>query len=166
MITGNDFIDILYLSEMDEKVLNMRKELDAPKPIIDKDFKKYGGNSIPIENLGVELFFKDACKFDENDNGKGDIAFGGVMFSYNSKIEPPFNIKMGDNLEEVVEKIGREQDYNSKRLPQRMWKFKREDQKDYLLYAYFEKDYSEVLSIRLITYTIQVEKAIKHIPNK
>ncbi|MBU3013279.1 hypothetical protein KO488_00825 [Poseidonibacter lekithochrous] len=164
MITGNDFIDILYLSEMDEKVLNMRKELDAPKPIIDKDFKKYGGNSMPIENLGIELFFEDPCDYDNNEiYKKGDIYFAGISFAYNTKIEPPFNIKMGDNLEEVVNKIGKEQTYNTKRFPQKVWKFERDDGKLYLLYAFFDKEYSEVLNIKVLTYGKAVEKLPKHI---
>ena len=166
MIRGNDFIDILYLSEMDEKVLNMREELNAPKPIVDKDFKKYGGNSMPIENLGIELFFKDFSRVMEESKGpygKSDIIFGGIMFSYNSKIEPPFNIKMGDNLEAVVKKIGKEQTYNTKRFPQKVWKFERDDGKLYLLYAFFDKEYSEVLNIKVLTYGKAVEKLPKHI---
>jgi len=35
----------------------------------------------------------------------------------------------GDNLEEVVKKIGKEQTYNTKRFPQKVWKFKRYDEK-------------------------------------
>nr|WP_275855349.1 hypothetical protein [Sulfurimonas sp. MAG313] len=167
MISGNYFIDLLYVDVREKNVVNMREELGAPKPLIDKDFKEDGGNSIELADYKVELFFKDSCRFDGRNStsyGKSDIVFGGIVFGNHSKLEPPFGIEMGSNYEAVVKSIGREQDYNSKRMPQRMWKFTREDGKDYLLYAVFEKDYSEVLSIRLITYTKAVEKANKHNP--
>ncbi len=167
MIDGNKFIDMLYLSQTDESVINMRKELNVPKPLIDKKFKQYGGNSIPMEDIGIELFFKDGCKYDGNDTGvygKGDIVFGGITFSYNSKISAPFNLKMGENYDTVLEKIGRSQDYDTESFPQKVWKFLKDDNKEYLLYAFFEDDYSELLNLSLFTYTPQVEKLLKHIP--
>ena len=165
MLNGNDFIELLYLSEMDEKILVMREELGVPKPVIDKNFKQDGGNSIPMRNLGIELFFEDACRSNSDSKGpygKGDVLFGGIMFNYGSKIESPFGIKMGDSYEKVVNKIGREQDYNNNMFPQKVWKIERDDEKIYLIYAFFEKDYSEVLNIKVLTYGKAVEKLPKH----
>ncbi|MDF1880492.1 hypothetical protein JHD50_04095 [Sulfurimonas sp. MAG313] len=166
MINGDSFISMLNLVENSSSILNMRKELDVPKPLIDADFKQYGGNSIPMKSMGIELFFKDSCKYTEKDKGvygNGDVVFSGVVFSYNSKISAPLNLQMGDSYEVVVEKLGRSQDYDTKRFPQKVWKFTREDGEKYLLYGFFEKDYSALISLRISAYTPQVEKLIPHI---
>nr|WP_275855350.1 hypothetical protein [Sulfurimonas sp. MAG313] len=131
----------------------MRKELGVPKPLIDKKFKEDGGNSIRLDDYRVELFFTDICKFQSNiPENSGDIIFSQIDFSYKSKIRLPLGLVMGDSYDLVVKKITRAEDYNNEFLPEKIWKIRRNDGKDYLMYAFFEDDFSELISLSLATY--------------
>ncbi len=158
MIVGDSFIDMLYLNVNDDNIIEMRKELDVPRPLIDKKFKEDGGNSIRLDNYSIELFFTDICKFqNEALENSGDIIFSQIDFSYQSNIKLPLGLFMGDSYDLIVKKIARSEDYNNDFLPEKIWKFHRNDGKYYLMYAFFEDDFSELISLSLATYDDKVE---------
>ncbi len=164
-ITGDTFIELLYLFDTDEKIIAMREALDAPKFLIDIRLKTDGGSSMVLDDYGVELFYKDSSFYDGTDNGvygNSDLVFSSIIFYQDNHISLPFGIKMEDSLDIVCKKIGREQDYDNSSLPQKVWKVTRQDGKVYLVYFYFTEDYSAIENLRLLTYTKAIESAPKH----
>lgn len=141
-IRGDDFIELLYLSESDERIIKMREMLNAPKPLLDKRFKEDGYVSIELEGYHVEIFFTDKCKLQEKDTGPyvGDILFSNIIFYSKTNIQPPLNLKFGISYSRVVEILGRTEDYRNKRLPKRSWVFERKDGKLFLINTTFKEN--------------------------
>jgi len=164
---GIEFIDYIFLPVHDQKIIDMLQHFNAPMPLIDKGFKEDGGNSMELNDYGIELFFGDACSFDDTETvdkyENGTIIFGGVDFKSNTKLTLPFGLEMKDDLETVINKLGRKPNYVNKRLPQKVWMFERGDNKQMLIYVYFRRDYSQISSISLSEYTTQVEYLQKNI---
>ena len=55
-----EFIDYIFLPVRDQKIIDMLQHFNAPMPLIDKGFKEDGGNSMELNDYGIELFFGDA----------------------------------------------------------------------------------------------------------
>ncbi|GEM_PF-6963334 len=154
-ITGNDFIDLLYLCEDNEKIIKMRKELEIARPTLNEKFKEDGYVSIVSKDTRTEVFFSDISNFNQNIEikKKCTIIFSGIVLYYKTSILLPFSIEMDDSLSVIIQKIGKEPDFHNEYLPTKIWKLQRNDAKDYLLYADFdEEDYTELVTIRLKTY--------------
>jgi len=156
-----EFIDYIFLPVHDQKIIDMLQHFNAPMPLIDKRFKEDGGNSMELNDHGIELFFRDSCTSHDteiaNKYENGTIIFGGVDFKSNTKLTLPFGLDIKDDLETVINKLGRKPNYVNKRLPQKVWMFERGDNKQMLIYVYFRRDYSEISSISLFAYTPNVE---------
>ena len=116
MLTGNDFIELLYLPIEDNKVKNMMSEFNIEKPVIDKEFKEDGGKMIPVNNFNVELSFKDGYIYNSSKYIHGEIIFGGISFLSNTKVFLPFSLSIGDSYEDIIKKLGKRENYTNKIL--------------------------------------------------
>ena len=106
-ITENTFIDILGLPEWDDKVLDLLDYLELKRPVVEKgEVYAY----LSSDKYGIDIMFDYDCitplqkELEEN----GNLYVSQISFEENSKIVFPFNITYEDDLETVIDKIGRE----------------------------------------------------------
>ena len=145
MLTGNDFIELLYLPIEDNKVKNMMSEFDIEKPVIDKEFKEDGYISAVSEINGIEIFFSDYQKINFTHNLKNDnkIFFSDIYFFSTSKITLPLNITKNMDYNQLCVLLGIP-DYENLRIPTKVWIKQRTDESFYTISIIFNKD--EIIS--------------------
>ena len=152
MITGKKLIDLLYLCEDSKEIQELEKELNIQRPLINKEFKEDGYVAIEAKSTRSEIFFSDISRFDKNIDLDTDclMIFSTIMLYYKTTIPLPFALKMDDDLQTVLQKIGANPDYTNINFPTKTWHLQRDDGKDYLLYASFdEDDYQELISVTI-----------------
>ncbi len=167
-LIGEDFIDLLYRCEDDNRVVMIREALGVDRPILGKKFKEDGYVSIENHQHRLELFFSDIATFNADSVMDLDcpILFSGVHLYYRTDIPLPFGLKMDDSLEDIVKILGRYPDYSNKHLPTKTWVMQRDDGKKYLLYADFdEDDLNELVSVDISTYGDNIHYLIKSSSN-
>jgi len=165
-IETNTLIDLLGLPENDIKIIEMRKALDAPKPLLDNFFKEYGGTSIPVDTHKIELFFADSSFYDGSDNGiygNRDLLFSGILFREETTVPLPFGLEAEDALEKVYEKLGRKEDYHDDGIvPQKIWEFYTKDKKKALLYVIFDSGkYEKVAIVKVYLFEPEHEEVLE-----
>jgi len=142
-LTGEELINLLYKCVDNQEIIELRKKLGVyDTPIITKDFKEDGYDSIESDKMHAEIFFSDISKFDKNVDNDIDcsILFSGIDLWKRTKIPLPFGLKMRDSLEVAIQKIGKEPDIDSDWLPYKGWRLKRSDGAPYTIGAMFKND--------------------------
>jgi len=171
-IDKNTFVDILGLPENDVKIIEMRKALSAPKPLLDDFFKEYGGTSIPLEEYRAELFFGDASKISAitmESYGNNELLFSGIDLKKDAKkmIPLPFDLTFKDSIDVVYDKLGKLENYVSKNSPQKIWDLKLKNGNNALLYIMFNSGkYKNISKISIYLYTPSLGEVLKDIKVK
>jgi hypothetical protein len=137
MLTGNDFIELLYLPISDNRVNNMMNILKIEQPIIDKNFKEDGYTSIVDEFNDVEVKFSDSSRL--NINNSYSVFFTGIDFFSTTKIKLPLNIDKQMNYAQLSTLLGLP-NYESTRLPIKVWIKQRVDKSFYTISVSFKQD--------------------------
>jgi len=157
---SEQLINLLYLCEDDEKIQNLEKDLDIQRPIMDEEFKEDGYTSVISKKTKTEIFFSDIQCFDKNidKNHHCNVIFSCIVLQYKTIIPLPFSLKMNDSLDVIINKIGKKPNYMNKHFPTKTWHLERDDGKDYLLYALFDKDdYRELIDLTISTYDDSID---------
>ena len=166
-IDKNTFVDLLGLPEDDSKIIELRKTLNAPKPLLDEFFKEYGGTSVPVDTHKIELFFSDESKFDDTDNGNygnKNLVFSGTMFRKGTDLPLPFGLTPEDSLDDVYKKLGRTEDYNDTDFPLKIWEFYTKDGGKALIYVNFDSGkYKHVSIVNMYLFKPEHEEVLKDI---
>ena len=168
-ITGEKLIDLLYFCEESSEIQILEKYLEIPRPTLGKEFKKDGYIAMESKSTNSEVYFSDISKFNLNVNISQNclILFSKVFFSKETTLPIPFDIKIEDSLDTVIQKIGMPPHYINKKFPRKTWELKRTDGKDYLLSTTFSRNDNSLVSITLGTYdnTIDLLNNEFHIKN-
>lgn len=150
MLTGNELIDFLYLPESSEEITKMREKFNIPKPELGKKFKKDGYVSTMCDDVKAEIFFSDVCKL--NNPPEGRIFFSRISYQFKTTLQLPMSLKMGMSYDDILEALGRREDFNNKFVEQKVWLFNRKDGKEYVIYCLFSDGYKEMDMLHLATY--------------
>jgi hypothetical protein len=122
------FINLLYLSMTDTRVINTLDSLGLDQPVMDE--KYYEDLDVTVDNGLIFFVFREIEGVSEN----GTLSLAGISIKGSPEIKLPFTIEAEDSYPEVKEKIQRDADFMNRILKQKkVWALKRNDSRDYAL---------------------------------
>lgn len=163
-ITGENLIEMFYVSMVDDTMIEIIDTLGLEQPIIDEEYELYKSVSTKDnKGIDIDLTFSESNKCADIGIPCLDI----IGWGYNAKLNPPFGLNFTLSYDEVCRVLGKKADYNSDLIDElKTWIIEIKDYPKYILNVMFkEVDFKDIISIVIIPYT---KASIKdtYVPNK
>jgi len=149
-ITGDDLVELMFLPMSDEKIIEIIDKLGLEQPTIDEEyFIEQEISIIDEDNSGITFVFKEINGYTED----GEPCLVEINFLPNKKINLPFAIKFSDDLQTVIQKLGKKFDFNDKWSKfTKIWVKNIDEKLKYNFILLFSKDFKQIKSCVIIPF--------------
>ena len=119
-IDGQTLVELVGLEASDEKVLNALQALGMEMPAFDEKFEMDGRVAVYTDDETFDIVFMENNEHSES----GEPIVEQVDFYDEKSVSFPYGLHKSDSFETVVQKMGRNPDFCSKRLSfSKQWVF-------------------------------------------
>ncbi len=119
--TAEEIIDLMFLPLTDNKVVETLDSLGIEQPSLDEKYEMEGRIAIiDTDNSGLQFEFEELDDYD----AEGEPILTTIAFDDEKRVSFPYGLHKNDSYETVVQKMGRNPDFCSKRLSfSKQWVF-------------------------------------------
>ena len=163
-ITGENLIEMFYVSMVDDKMIEVIDTLGLEQPIIDEEYELYKSVSAKDpKNMGINLVFSECNECEDKTVPCLDV----ISWDSDKNIEVPFRLNFTLSYDEVCRVLGKKADYNSDLIDElKTWIIEIKDYPKYILNVMFkEVDFKDIISVVVSPFAID-KLDDTYIPNK